>query len=104
MSLGDTMYYDSKTQDVCIVAVAGWLAIITAFLIVYIFDSTHNLLELLLLLPGAILNLVAGILNLVTYANANENSRTTNTLILFIMCLAAGCIMLADFILRCIKK
>lgn len=97
ISSGDTIYYDAWTRDMAIVAVAGFCLIISAFIIVYVFDDTHELFEKIFLCTGAVLNLIVGILNLVDYIRGC--SRTTDSLILLIVCLAAGSLMLVDFIL-----
>lgn len=98
------MYFDEFTLQTCAVAVAGYTLILTGMLIIFIFDNPHRLLELLLLITGAILNFVAGILNIVEYLRAHDSGRTTNSLILVIMCLAAACIMTVDVVFMFQKK
>lgn len=102
LGLGDIAYYDERTRDVVIVAIAGFCLIMTVFVIIIIWDTTHRLMELIFLFTGAILNILSGILNLVTYCNSSSG-RSSNSLILVIMCLTAGVLMLVDAILQ-IKK
>lgn len=103
MALGDIMYYDRFTMQTTAVAVAGYTLILTGMIIVYICDEPHRLLEILLLITGAALNIVAGILNLVEYCRVNENVRTINSLIILILCLAAGAVMIVDVVLTFLK-
>lgn len=84
------------------IAVAGYLLITLAFIIVYLADETHHLLELIFLICGAVLNIVAGVLCVIDYADSHKD-RQINSLILAVTTVACGVIMVFDTI-RELKK
>lgn len=92
-----TDYFDSDTLNTTLVSVAGYVVILGVFVIIYIVDDTHHLLELIFLIIGAVLNLICGILNLIGYID-HKYSRSCTTLIMAIMCIVAGILMVVDFI------
>lgn len=102
MSDQNTSFYDLRARDLVIVAAGGFFIVTFSLFLIYIFDESNVLYELIVIFTGAILNLVAGILCIIHFADDTKNR--TNTLIVAVFTLACGVIMLVDWIFLIKKK
>lgn len=85
-------------HDLIVVAVYGFIMVTGAFIVVYIFDSTHPMLETIFSITGAVLNLAGGILVL-----TGHHGGSNTYLLVAILMIVAGVLMLLDFV-RLVKK
>ncbi|XP_044734136.1 uncharacterized protein LOC123296643 [Chrysoperla carnea] len=92
-----------------VLAIGGYLVIISVLLAVYLLDQSNILMEIIFLGVGGLLNLIAGILNLIMpgergygeYPTGNANSYR---IVVSLFCMINGILMLIDCILAYRRK
>lgn len=98
----NTEYYNFRWMQATFIVVGGFLMILTVVLITYILDQSHFLTEFFVLIFGAILLILVGIISIVKYIDDvrydNDATDEINTLILGILCCVCGLFMLGDWI------
>ncbi|KAK9681346.1 hypothetical protein QE152_g38382 [Popillia japonica] len=91
----NTSYYHLKARDLIVVASAGYFIITFTLFLIYIFDNTNILYELITIFVGAILFLVTGLLCIIHYSDGKDRG---TTLVVAIFAIACGVVMLVDWL------
>lgn len=99
MSNYTTWCSQQSSIELVIIAVEVYLLICCAFLVVYVIDETHYLLEMMLILTGGVLNLLAGMMCLAVHGSTS-GEMPIKTFVVAVTSTVCGVIMIVDFTLQ----
>ncbi|KAK9729893.1 hypothetical protein QE152_g15678 [Popillia japonica] len=89
------VFYEKNLRDLLLDVAAGYIIMIACLFVLYIFEGTNTMIEMIILASGVAVNILAGSLCLVQFDD--DNKVKMNYFIVAAFTFTTGIVMLADF-------